>query len=103
MLGFLSTEIGSRSNGKETLAIPSMIKTQTSCHESINALEDKTFNNLHPLTYFVSTANEDMLCFNEAMKADDSTPFKEEMAKEIKKIQRREYFQVGATMRQTQR
>ena len=68
---------GRRSKGKDAPTIPSMIKAQTSFHESMNVLEDNTFNNLHPLTYLVSTANEDVICFHEAMKADDSTLFKE--------------------------
>ena len=44
-------------------------------------LRNKAFNNVHTLTYLASTANEDVLYFHEEMKADDSTIFKEEMAK----------------------
>ena len=80
VLGFLSIQTGTRLNDKCVPAIPSMLKSQASCHESIKILEDKTRNQLHPLTYLESTANEDVMCFHEAMKADDSIVFKEGMA-----------------------
>ena len=95
LLVFLSTQTGSRSNGKETPAIPSMFKAQTSHHDSMNVLEDKTFNNLNPLTYLASISNEDVLCFYEAMKAHGSTQFKEEIAKEINNFNEENFFKLA--------
>ena len=58
-----------------------MFQAQMKHNEITNILPDKILNEHHPLTLLASQANEDVLCYHQAMKADDYVQFKEAMDK----------------------
>ena len=64
MLSFLSMTSVQTSADQSIPSIPLIFKAQILHNELTNKLPDNTFNEVHPLTYLASTANEDVLYYH---------------------------------------
>ena len=62
--------------------------------EITNLSPDKTLNKCNQFTLLASQSNENVLCYHQSMKADDSIQFKEAMCKEIENFKKEKIFEV---------
>ena len=62
-------------------------------HETINSIEDE-INIMHPLSYVASKANNGVLYFHQAIKAEDADDFRKAMGKEIKSFKDADIFEL---------
>ena len=67
---------------------------QMAHYETINLLPENTLNHMHPLSMMASKANNDVLCYHQAMKAEDADDFKETMGKEIQSFKDEETYEL---------
>ena len=51
-------------------------------------------NDIHPLSFMASEANQDILYYHQVIKAEDSNQFREAMSKEIDSFKEKEIFEV---------
>ena len=54
----------------------------------------ETFNQMYPLSLMASQANEDVLYYHQAIKAEDSAQFREAMLKEINSFKKEQIFEL---------
>ena len=72
----------------------SILKSQLDHNNNINQLPDQNHNAFHPLTFMVSQENDDVLCYPQAMKSDDSDLFKEAMEEEMNSFKDEKIFKL---------
>ena len=63
-----------------------------SCNESVNVTQDNAGDKMHPLSYLVSTENDDVLYYHEVMKAVDSSLFRDTMVTEFQNFKSEQIF-----------
>ena len=72
------------------------------CNEATNLFSDKTANYMHPLSYLASQANEDVLCYHQEMKAEDSLSFREAKNSEIQSFKKEGVLELTPINNKTQ-
>ena len=63
-------------------------------HQEIHSLADNTFNNLYPLLFIASKANNNVLYYHQAMKTDDVDEFRKAMKEEINSFKDEKIFEL---------
>ena len=94
ILGLLSMQSGINLKNPSYTKSISIFRAQMDYHQEIHSLADNTFNNLHPLSFMASKANNDVLYYHQAMKADDADEFRKAMKKEINSFKDEKIFEL---------
>ena len=72
----------------------SIFKAQIDHCNTINVLSDNFFNDIRPLSYVASQANDDVLYYHQAMQSEDSDDFRKAMAKETSSFKQEKAFEI---------
>ena len=94
ILGLLSSQGGVNIENSLWNKPPSIFKAQMEYHQELHTLVDNTFNDLHPLSLIASKANNDVLYYYQAMKADNTDEFRKVMKKEIGSFNEEKIFKL---------
>ena len=66
-------------------------------HKKMNYLPDNTTNEMHPWIMTVSQSKNDVLFYDQVMKANDADSLREEMGKDIKSFKDKETSKITPT------
>ena len=93
-LGLLSIQNGRSICNNAYMHNVSIFKVQINHHNTINVLPDNSVNNIHPLSYVASHANNNVLYYHQVMQSDNSDAFRKAIDKEISSFKEENIFEI---------